>query len=77
MGNIATISILIVFICIFIFISFLSRRNASESTNGAAEDFVIGGRSMGTIAKAFGLLVLLCGQSFMQYSYGYLALEFG
>ena len=49
MGNVATISILIVFICIFIFISFLSRRNAGQSSNSDAEDFVIGGRSMGTV----------------------------
>jgi len=49
MGNVATISILVVFICIFIFISFLSRRNAGQSINSDAEDFVIGGRSMGTV----------------------------
>ena len=49
MGNVITISILAVFIGVFIFISFLSKRNAEKSTNDAAEDFVIGGRSMGTV----------------------------
>lgn len=49
MGNVITISILAVFIAIFILISFLSKRNSASSSKESAEDFVIGGRGMGTI----------------------------
>lgn len=49
MGNTITILILIVFIAVFILISFLSKRNDNGSGAQSSEDFVIGGRNMGTI----------------------------
>jgi Na+/proline symporter len=49
MGNTITILILIVFIAVFILISFLSKRSSNTSGAQSSEDFVIGGRNMGTI----------------------------
>ena len=48
-NNTITIFILAVFIAVFIFISFLSKRSSSASGAQSSEDFVIGGRGMGTI----------------------------
>ena len=49
MDNAITIAILAVFIGIFILISFLSKRSDTLSGAQSSEDFVIGGRGMGTI----------------------------
>jgi SSS family solute:Na+ symporter len=59
MPNSITVSILAVFIGIFIFISLMSRRSAKPSTASASEVFVIGGRGMGTL-----VLVLSMGATY-------------
>lgn len=59
MNHSITIAILVVFIGIFLFVSLLSRRSDSSSTASASENFVIGGRGMGTL-----VLVLSMGATY-------------
>ena len=59
MSNTVTIAILVVFIAIFLFISLMSRRGGTHAAANSTEDFVIGGRNMGTL-----VLVLSMGATY-------------
>lgn len=49
MDNTITVSLLAAFIAVFLLISFLSKRSDTGPSSGSSENFVVGGRGMGTI----------------------------
>ncbi|MHC9036629.1 sodium:solute symporter family transporter, partial [Cobetia marina] len=59
MNNTVTIAVLVAFISVFILISLFAKRSANNTQSTTSEDFVIGGRGMGTL-----VLVLSMGATY-------------
>ncbi|MGB2149993.1 sodium:solute symporter family protein [uncultured Cobetia sp.] len=59
MNNTITIAVLVAFISVFILISLFAKRSANNTQSTTSEDFVIGGRGMGTL-----VLVLSMGATY-------------
>ena len=59
MNNALTAAILVAFILAFILVSYLSKRSPQKSYGSSSENFIIGGRGIGTI-----VLVLSMGATY-------------
>jgi len=59
MNDTLTISILVLFIFVFVLVSYLSKRGENKTSTSSSEDYIIGGRNIGTI-----VLVLSMGATY-------------